>query len=94
MFGFTGGTLVNGAVDLSDCVRCGAAAVEDYLASIVGTLDIDDSSNVEVGALTDGLLILRWLFGFTGTTLITGAVDAMNCARCTAPAIEGYLESL
>ena len=40
--------------------------------------------------LTDGLLVLRYLFGFTGDTLITGAVGA-NCTRCDAPSIEAYL---
>jgi hypothetical protein len=94
MFGFTGATLVTGAVDLTDCGRCDAQAIEDYLASIESALDLDDSSNVEVDALTDGLLILRWLFGFTGATLITGAVDVDNCLRCTASEIEAYLQSL
>ena len=36
------------------------------------TFDIDDDG--ELGALTDGLLILRHLFGFSGPTLTEGAV--------------------
>ena len=54
-------------------------------------LDID--GNGETEALTDGLLILRYLFGFTGATLVTGAVGT-GCIRCDAPAIEAYLSSL
>jgi hypothetical protein len=43
--------------------------------------------------LTDGLLLLRFSFGFTGATLITGAVSG-SCTRCDAPSITAYLQSL
>jgi hypothetical protein len=50
--------------------------------------DID--GNGATDALTDGLLILRYFFGFRGATLVTGAVGA-GCTRCDAPAIEGFI---
>ena len=83
-FGFTGPTLTAGAVG-SDCTRCTAGAIESYIASIVTVLDVDD--NGAFLPLTDALLVLRWAFGFTGSTLVTGAVGA-GCMRCDAPAIE------
>jgi hypothetical protein len=43
--------------------------------------------------LTDGLLILRYLFGFRGATLIGSAVGG-GCARCDAPSIEAYIAGL
>ena len=43
--------------------------------------------------LTDGLLLLRYGFGFTGNTLITGAVGP-GCTRCDAPSITAYLQTL
>jgi hypothetical protein len=92
MFGFTGVTLITGAVDQSDCERCAAPAIADYLASIQGALNIDGS--VAVDALTDGLLVLRWMFGFTGATLTTGAIDNVTCTRCNAQQVEDHLESL
>jgi hypothetical protein len=55
-------------------------------------LDID--GNGTTGALTDGLLVLRYLFGFTGATLVAGSVDVVGCTRCSAPAIENYLSTL
>ena len=55
-------------------------------------LDID--GNGLVGPLTDGLLVLRFLFGFTGTTLTAGAVDTGGCTRCNADAILPYLQTL
>ncbi len=92
LFGFSGATLINGAVDLVNCTRCTAPAIEAYLASIAFSLEIDD--NGEPGALTDGLLIVRHLFGFKGATLVTSAVDLANCGRCTAVAIDVYLQNL
>ena len=49
--------------------------------------------NGEVDALTDGLLILRYLFGLEGDALINGVV-ADNATRKTASDIEAHLESL
>jgi hypothetical protein len=43
--------------------------------------------------LTDGLLVLRFGFGFTGSTLTNGAVGP-NCTRCDSATILQYLQSL
>ncbi len=53
--------------------------------------DIDDNGVVD--PLTDGLLFLRYTFGFTGATLVIGAV-ALDCDRCTAPEIEAFIQGL
>ncbi|HUP25709.1 MAG TPA: hypothetical protein VNB06_22555, partial [Thermoanaerobaculia bacterium] len=90
--GFRDATLVTGAVDLANCSRCDASAIEPYIEAILAQLDIDDDGEIE--PLTDGLLILRYLFGFRGTTLVTGAVDLANCNRCDASAIEPYIAGL
>jgi hypothetical protein len=57
----------------------------------IATLDVDGNGSAD--ALTDGLLALRYLFGFRGGTLTTGAVGA-GCTRCDAAAIEAYLATL
>jgi hypothetical protein len=91
LFGFRGDTLIDGAVS-PDCTRCTAPEIEAWLADCVSCcLDID--GNGEADALTDGILILRYLFGFTGDDLINGAV-APDCTRCTAPGIEAYIQGL
>jgi hypothetical protein len=56
------------------------------------TLDVDGNGMAD--ALTAGLLALRYLFGFRGAVLVTGAVDLVNCTRCDATAIEAYLAGL
>jgi hypothetical protein len=90
VFGFTGQTLIAGAV-VSGAPRDTAPEIEAYLASIFDQLDVDDNGDVD--ALTDGLLVLRYLFGFTGATLIDGAVG-LGADRDTAPEIEDYLAGL
>jgi subtilisin-like proprotein convertase family protein len=92
LFGFRGAVLITGAVDLLGCSRCDDAAIESHLASILSLLDIDGDGAVE--PLTDGLLVLRYIFGFRGAVLVAGAVDTLNCTRCGAPAIEAYLDPL
>jgi hypothetical protein len=92
LFGFSGGPLVAGAVDVDQCGRCTAGEIETYLDSIVSQLDADGDGETE--PLTDGLLVLRWLFGFSGGPLVAGAVDTGDCTRCSAEAIAAYLDGL
>lgn len=54
-------------------------------------LDID--GNDKVDALTDGLVILRYVFGLRGDVLIGGVV-ASDATRTTAEEIEAYLATL
>lgn len=56
-------------------------------------LDVDVDGNGNTDALTDGLLVIRYLYGFRGDTLIGNAVGD-GCTRCTAAEIEAYLELL
>jgi hypothetical protein len=92
LFGFRGDDLIRDAV-APDCTRCTAPEIEDLLPPdfVVRCFDID--GNGQPDALTDGILILRYLFGFRGATLIDGAV-APDCTRCTAPEIEAYIQGL
>ena len=89
-FGFSGTSLVASAVD-DDCGRCDAAAVDAYLDSLAEELDIDDDGLLQ--PLTDGLLVLRFLFGFSGPALVTGAVGE-GAERDTPEEIAAYLETL
>jgi hypothetical protein len=58
---------------------------------LANTLDVDGDG--QFLPLTDALLILRYAFGFTGNTLIAGAVGP-NCSRCDAPSIQEYLDRI
>ena len=68
------------------------AAPSDIFArryDVQALFDVDGNGLFE--PLKDGIL-LRFAFGFTGETLIDGAVGD-GCTRCDAPAIEAYLEA-
>ena len=53
-------------------------------------LDIDGDGSTD--ALTDGLLLLRYLFGFRGNALVDGAISPY-ATRTTADEIVDYLEA-
>ncbi|MEO8132570.1 MAG: RHS repeat-associated core domain-containing protein [Betaproteobacteria bacterium] len=90
LFGLSGASLINGAIG-SGATRNTAAAIEGYLADTRPTLDID--GNGQVDALSDGLMIIRYLFGLRATSLITGVVGP-GAIRTTAAAIEDVLAGL
>ena len=67
------------------------AEVEANVAAATTSFaDIDGSGNVD--ALTDGLMLLRYLFGLTGASLIDSAVAA-GAERTTAAEIGIYPKS-
>ena len=76
MFGFTGDALIAGAID-TDATYISAAVIAARIDRLGNLIDIDD--NGQVHALTDGLVIIRYLFGLRGESLIEGAIasDAM-----------------
>ena len=92
LFGLRDESLTVDAV-ASDCVNCSAVELESILeqCGTAGTSDID--GNGVVDALTDGLLIIRYLFGIRGDALIEGSVAA-DCNRCTVLEIETYIQGL
>lgn len=62
----------------------------DFVVIWTRLLDVDGNGSFD--PLTDGLLILRFAFGFSGATLINGAIG-LGCTRCDAPSITAYLQS-
>ena len=90
MFGLTGTSLISGAV-ASDAVYTDAEDIQARITELGNRLDIDNNGTVD--ALTDGLIILRYLFGLTGDTLTNGVV-APDAGTVSATDIESHLESL
>jgi len=90
IFGLDGDALVFGAVASNATVT----SSQDILVEIdrLGML-LDIDGNGVIDALTDGLLILRYLFGLEGDILIAGVV-AQNATRATAAEIEAHLAGL
>ena len=92
LFGFTGTISSAGGrhAELHP-LHAPRARVVHRRAQDLDIIDIDGNGNPD--ALTDGLLFLRYLFGFRGDTLIAGAVAA-GAPRDTAHEIEAYIAGL
>ena len=90
LFGMTGSSLTNGALG-GTATRTDPAIIKSYLDAIRSQLDIDGNGSAD--ALTDGLLIIRYLFGLRGSALIANALDPL-ATRKTATEIETYIQTL
>ena len=88
LFGFSGDSLTSGAVS-GGASRGSSGAIAGYLTDAVSELDIDGDG--ESKPLTDGLLLIRYLFGFSGDSLISGAIGS-GATRDTAEEVEAYIE--
>ena len=88
LFGFSGDSLISGAVS-GDAGRGSSEAIAGYLTDADLELDIDGDG--ESKPLTDGLLLIRYLFGFSGDSLISGAIGT-GAERDTAEEVEAYIQ--
>ncbi|MEO8137690.1 MAG: hypothetical protein ABI831_27375, partial [Betaproteobacteria bacterium] len=90
LFGLTGNSLTSGAIGAS-ANRTTPAAIEQFMDSIRPVLDVD--GNGAADALTDGVLLIRYLFGLREGVLTNGAVGS-GATRTTAAEIQNYIQSL
>jgi hypothetical protein len=89
LFGFRGDSLTSGAV--SEGATRDSSEIESFLAARLLFLDIDADQRTD--ALTDGLLILRFLSDRRGADLIDGATGP-GAVRTTSEEIEVALGEL
>ena len=90
MFGLSGEILVAGVVS-ADAERTNPDQIIAYLVSNSNQLDIDGNGSVD--ALTDGLLLLRYLFGLREDALIAGVI-AEESERDSSSLIQNYINGL
>ena len=90
MFELSDSALISNAIG-AGAVHSTSEAVIARIDMLGELIDIDGDGNAD--ALTDGLVVLRYLFGLRGETLIDGVV-ADNASRSSAADIEAKIESL
>ena len=90
MFGLDGSALVTGTV-APDAAYTESIDIESRIDALDDLADID--GNGQIDALTDGLLMLRYLFGLEGDTLINGVI-AQDATRTSSADIEAHLRTL
>jgi len=77
----------------SDQDNDGVAALDEFLAGTIPSGSIDLDGNGRYDALTDGLLLLRGMFGLDGSALVTGTV-ASDATYTAAADIESRIATL
>ena len=87
LFGFNGDSLISGAIS-ADSPIDDPNEISDSLTE-TQALDIDGDG--ETRPLTDGLIVIRYLFGFVGQSLTVDALSS-NASRADAAAIKSYLD--
>jgi hypothetical protein len=90
MFGLSGDALISGAISDS-AAYSSSAEIELRIDRLESFLDVDDNGVVD--ALTDGLIILRYLFGLRGEDLISNAI-ATDAQRSSAYQISSFVSQL
>lgn len=89
LFGFSGSSLTSGAVALG-ATRGTSEVIGRYLTDSDSELDIDGDG--EAKPLTDGLLLIRYLFALSGDALTRGAIGT-GAERDTSEAVETYIKA-
>ena len=90
LFGFSGTTLINGALS-GTAVYTSPEDIADRIDAFGAGFDVD--ADGKTTALTDGLMIIRRLFGFSGSTLVNGALSS-DATRTDPVEIAEYIDSL
>ena len=90
LYGLSGAPLTDGVLG-NNATRTGAGPIASYLIGISPLLDVDADGQPD--PRTDGLLIIRYLFGLRGASLLQGALGE-HATRTDAADIEAYLQGL
>jgi len=78
---------------VSDQDNDGVSALDEFLAGTIPSGSIDLDGNERYDALTDGLLLLRGMFGLDGSALVTGTI-ASDAAYTESADIESRIAIL
>ena len=90
IFGLTGAATTVGAIG-PNAQRSDPAVIATFIDDVYPKFDVDGNGRVD--ALTDGVLILRYMFGLRGGALIANAIGP-GATRSAIVTIETYLQSI
>ena len=90
LFGLAGPAVITGAIGPNALVS-DPSHVQSRLQDLRPLFDLD--GNGAADALTDGLMLIRYLFGLRGTAMTSSAIGT-GATRTTAAEIESYIGSL
>jgi len=92
MLGYRDATLIENSL-ANDATRTTATAIQSYIESHLqsGCYDIDGNNNLD--ALSDAILLIRYLSDYQGDNLIQDAIGE-NASRTTAAGVSAYIGTL
>lgn len=90
LLGYRNEALVQAAI-APGCTRCDHDSIHARIEQVKGQFDLD--ADESLNALTDGQLLIRYLFGYRGAVLTQDTV-APGCKRCDAQDISEYAAKL
>lgn len=93
LFGFRGDAMVGGAT--KDFIGTGATITDPVaIATALDAMNLDVDGNGAETALTDGLLILRYMIPITDDAAFINGVIGTGATRTTAAAIRTFIDTL
>jgi subtilisin family serine protease len=90
LFGVDPGAMAAGAIG-ADATVPDASQLAARISDLLPLFDVDGNGRTD--ALTDGVLVIRYLFGLRGLPLVAGALGA-GATRTEPAAVEAYIASL
>jgi subtilisin family serine protease len=92
LLGLRGAALVSGIAFAGGAQRTDPTAIASYLQQVSAVLDVD--ADTHVYALTDGLMLIRYLLGLRGAALVAGATGAPGAGRTLPADLQNYIQGL
>lgn len=92
LLGYRNTTLIDNSLS-SNAVRTTPTEIEAYIETHLASSCYDIDSNGSVDALTDGILLIRYLSDYRGETLLENALG-QNANRTTGDSIAAYIGTL
>lgn len=92
LLGYRGAALIEQSI-AANATRTAPASIQSYIENHAQTGCYDIDGNGSLDALTDGVLLIRYLSDYQDDNLIQGAIG-QNAARTTTNGISSYIASL
>ena len=92
LLGYRGNALIDNSL-ATDAIRVTAADIQSHIETYMGTACYDIDGNGSADALTDGILLIRYLSDYRGNTLVVNAIG-QNATRTTGADVAAYIETI
>jgi hypothetical protein len=93
LIGLRGDAMIQNSLAISGATRTTAETVTQYIETHTTGSCYDVDGNQNLDALTDGILLVRYLVDYRGTDLVDGVIG-QNASRTTGSSVTQYLDGI